>query len=315
MAKVPAALRSTPDEASRTATSEVIAVPQAQPSPMGQAGSPGAARDESAVKHETSLPAVGAKPSSSPDVQAPARAATPASTERAPTNEPIAASPASSATADAPEPRPERLSTPAIFAASSRARRESPTEPLEMDEESPFREGQTANCNKNVSLGSMDKDKLFLAIPDWAFKWYEKNQKRFPRICFSDSLMPGAKNYLVVFQMVPPQAPGTGSLAKVSSPGETTWGSGTGGFTASYGSTWHYTYEHTATTTIISVSAEKAPHNQPSTLLYATAYSEQGTPVSHHSAHKPGKGPDLDPPEFRVMEELLSQLIEDIAKL
>jgi hypothetical protein len=107
MAKAPAALRSTPEEASRAATSEVMAVPQAPPRPMGQAGSPGAARDESAMKHETGLPAVGAASSSASDVQAPAGAATPASTERAPTNEPIAASPASSATADAPEPRPE----------------------------------------------------------------------------------------------------------------------------------------------------------------------------------------------------------------
>ncbi len=55
------------------------------------------------------------------------------------------------------------------------------------------------------------------------------------------------------------------------------------------------------------------------------AYSEQGTRVSHHSA--PGakrdketsyqrvKGPDVALPEFRVMEELLSHMLEDIGKL
>ena len=132
------------------------------------------------------------------------------------------------------------------------------------EEDAPFREGQASNCNKNVSLGSMDRDKLFLAIPDWALKWYEKNRKRFPRICFSDSLMPGAKNYLVVFYMAPPHAPASESFEKVSSPGEATGGSETGGFSASYGSTWHYIYEHAVTTTILYVSAEKAPHNQPS---------------------------------------------------
>jgi len=169
----------------------------------------------------------------------------------------------------------------------------------------------------------MDKDKLFLAIPDWALKWYEKNQKRFPRICFSDSLMPGAKNYLVVFHMVGPHAPETG---KLPSSGDTTSESGMGSFTASYGSTWHYTYERTVTTTILSVSAEMAPHNQPSTPLYATAYSEQSIPVSRYSAtsgrqrvketsYKPGKRPDVELPEFRVMEELLSHILEDIAKL
>ena len=108
--------------------------------------------------------------------------------------------------------------------------------------------------------------------------------------------------------------------------GETTWGSGTGGFSASFGSTWHYTCAHAVTTAIISVSAEKAPHNRPSTLLYATAYFEQGTPVSHHSStpgastvketsYNPGKGRDLDLLEFRVTEELLSRMMENIAKL
>ena len=193
-----------------------------------------------------------------------------------------------------------------------------------MEEDSPFREGQSSNCNKNVSLGSMDKDKLFLAIPHWALKWYEKNQKRFPRICLSDSLMSGAKNYLVVFHMVRPHTPETEWLAKVPSSGDTTSESGTVSFTASYGSTWHYTYGRTVTTTILSVSAEMAPHNQPSTPLSATAYSEQGIPVSHYSAtgrrvketsYKPGKGPDVELPKFRVMEELLSHILEDIAKL
>ena len=135
--------------------------------------------------------------------------------------------------------------------------------------------------------------------------------------------MPGAKNYLVVFRMLPP---GTESLAKVPSLGETTSGSETGSFTASYGSTWHYTYERMVTTTITSISAEKAPHNQPSNLLYANAYSEQGIPISHHSpaafsrriketSYKPDKGRDGELLEFREMAGLLNQMMEDIAKL
>lgn len=300
----------------------MIAARPAQPSPIGPESSPGAARDESAIKHETSFPGMGAKSSRAPDVHAPAQEATPASAERAPTNPPIEASPGSPATADAPEPKPERLSTPGISTSSF----PSELQANNMEEDSPFREGQSSNCNKNVSLGSMDKDKLFLAIPDWALKCYEKNQKRFPKICFSDSLMSGAKNYLVVFHMVGPYAPETESLAKVPSSGDTTSESGMGSFTASYGSTWHYTYERTVTTTIVSVSAEMAPHNQPSTPLYATGYSEQGIPVSHYSAtagrkrvkevsYKPGKAPDVELPEFRVMEELLSHILEDIVKL
>ena len=102
-------------------------------------------------------------------------------------------------------------------------------------------------------------------------------------------------------------------------------GSRMGGFTTSYGSTWHYTYERTVTTTITSSSAEKAPHNQPSTLMYATAYSEQGIPVSHHSPaavtkqvretpNKAGKREDAEPPEFHAMTGLLGRIIEEITK-
>ena len=324
---VPAAPPATPEEA--PASKEVTVVPQTLPSPAGQESSPGAGRDEAAMKQEASVRALGANRSSATDVQAPPPAATPASAQRTPTSEQIAASSASGATADAPVSNPELVSVPEIFSTSARADTASralpPASRIAIEEDSLFREGQTSNCNKNVSLGSLDKDKLFLAIPDWALKWYEKNQKRFPRICFSDSLMPGAKNYLVVFYMAPPHAPGTESLAKVGSPGQTSGGSGEGSFTASYGSTWHYTYESTVTTTILSVSAEKAPHNQPSTPLYARAYSEQGTPVSHDSptpgtnrpiemSHKPGRGADVEPPEFRAMQRLLSQMMEAIAK-
>ena len=99
-----------------------------------------------------------------------------------------------------------------------------------------------------------------------------------------------------------------------------------GSFTTSFGSTWHYTYEESVTPTITSVSAEKAPHNQQTTLLYATAYSAQGIPISKHwptpntkrgkeTSTKRGKNQDTVNPEFRMMAELLSQMVEDIAKL
>jgi hypothetical protein len=102
--------------------------------------------------------------------------------------------------------------------------------------------------------------------------------------------------------------------------------SGKGGFTTSDGSTWHYTYEQRVMTTITSVSADLAPHNQPSAVLHATAYSEQGIPISHRwpasatelgkeTSTKPRKSHDVSLPEFRRMEELLNQMVADIAKL
>ena len=306
---------------------EVIAVPAAQPSPVAEESNPDAARNKAASEPATRLPAIDAKSLSAPDVQAPMPAATPAAAQKTSTSEAILASPESLRIADAPAAKPQPWSRAPIVSprASGETGSRAELQANAMEEDAPFREGQASNCSKNVSLGSMDKDKLFLAIPDWALKWYEKNQKRFPRICFSNSLMPGAKNYLVVFYTASPDELGTESRAKVSSLGDTTSAGGMGGFTASYGSTWHYTFERKVTTTIVSVSAEKAPHNQPSTLLDATAYAEEGTPVSHHSAtpgtkraketYNRAKGPEVELPDFRVMEELLGRMMEDIAKL
>lgn len=238
--------------------------------------------------------------------------------------------PTASATEEAAVPvsEPERVLKLGAFAVPRPpAEADPPPQPVvdNIAVESAFQEGQAPNCTKNISLGSMEKEKLFLAIPEWALKWYEKNQKRFPGICFSNSLMSGAQNFLVVFYTMAPRVAGAESLKNIPATEDLTLVNGKGSFTTSYGGMWHYTYENTVTTTITSVSAEKAPHNQQTTLLYATAYSDQGIPISQHwptpnskrgkeTTSKHGKNQDALLPEFRVMTELLGQTVEDIAK-
>jgi hypothetical protein len=176
-----------------------------------------------------------------------------------------------------------------------------------------------------VSLGSLDKEKLFLAIPEWAANWYEKNQKKFPGMCFSDAPMPGAQNYLIVFYTSAPAVSGTEPLKNISASADMSPLSGVGTFTTSYGSTWHYTYDRTATTTVTTVLTEKVPHNLQPNVLYATAYSEQGIPISQHwptaitkkgkeTSGKPGKNRDASLPAIHMMGELLNEMAEDIAK-
>lgn len=325
IAAPPATVLSTPTEPPQAAKNEVMTVPQTQPNTVKQAANPATAEPlhEPTAKLGTNLPAMAA-PASGPEVRAPARTEIVASVQRTP-KEQVTASPLPSAREEAPEIEPERSLRAGEFSQPPAAGALAQPRENNTADDGPFKEGQASTCIKNVSLGSMDKDKLFLAIPDWALKWYEKNQKRFPGICFSDSLMPNAHNYLVVFYTAAPHVAGT-SLTNISAPGDVTPASGKGGFTTGYGSTWHYTYERTVTTTITSVSAEKAPHNEPSILLYATAYSEQGIPVSHRyptsvtkpdkkTSTKPGKGHDVTLLEFRAMAELLNQVLEDIAKL
>ena len=192
-------------------------------------------------------------------------------------------------------------------------------------QEDGFNDGQRAGCTKNVSLGSLDKEKLFLAIPEWAANWYEKNQKRFPGMCFSDSPMPGAQNYLVVFYTSAPAVSEIDPLKNISASADMSPLSGVGTFTTSYGSTWHYTYDRSATTTVTTVLTEKVPHNLQPNVLYATAYSEQGNPISQHrpramtkkdreTSEKPGKNRDASLPAIHMMGELLNEMAEDIAK-
>lgn len=271
-----------------------------------------------AIKSETNLPSALTTPANTPNAQDAVRTG----------SEP---EPAASTTVEAPgpEPEPERVLNLGTFAAPKPApETDPPPQPIAEDpaEESAFQEGQEANCGKNISLGSMENEKLFLAIPEWALKWYGKNQKRFPGICFSNSRMSGAKNFLVVFYTTLPHIARAESLKNISTMEDMTPVSKKGSFTTSYGGMWHYTYDRTVTTTITSVSAEKAPHNQETAILYATAYSEEGIPLSQHwpaantkpareTSTKHRKNQDLPLQEFRVMAELLSRMVEDIAKL
>jgi len=326
----PLTIPPSPAETQRTAKNQVITVPPALPNALSKETSPATADPlhESPVKLETNSPAKVVTTVVAPEVQALPQTEILASASPAPAKDETAANLEPTAT-EAPQPEPSTgvgvftVSRPPDVNPSLQALTDTTAADIAFDE------GQVSTCIKNVSLGSIDKERLFLAIPEWALKWQEKNQKRFPGICFSDSLMPGARNYLVVFYyMATPQVAGA-PLAKISALVEPTPAKGVGSFTTNYGSTWHYTYEGTVTTTITSVSAEKAPHNQPATLLYVTAYSQQGIPIARHwpaspvsiakpiekPAAKPGKSHDAPPPEFRGLEELLNQTLADIAKL
>jgi hypothetical protein len=283
-----------------------------------------------AVKAETNLPMVLATPVITPEPQSEGKTEVFASAGAPPSQvkpeaSPVAARAAEEVEASAPqksvmlggfvEPQPlspEKINRPPEVSYGSA-------------QEDGFNDGQRAGCTKNVSLGSLDKEKLFLAIPEWAANWYEKNQKKFPGMCFSNALMPGAQNYLIVFYTSAPAVSGSEPLKNISASADISPLSGVGTFTTSYGSTWHYTYDRTATTTVTTVLTEKVPHNLQPNVLYATAYSEQGIPISQHwptaitkrpkeTSGKHGKNRDASLPAIHMMGELLNEMAEDIAK-
>jgi hypothetical protein len=193
-------------------------------------------------------------------------------------------------------------------------------------QEDGFQDGQRPDCTKNITLGSLQGEKLVLGTPGWAAKWIEKNQKRMPRVCFSDMPMQGARNYLIVFYTSPAAA----TEAELASTSFTTLhgtpASGVGTFTTSYGSTWHYFYDRTVGVTVNTRNDADEPHNQAGQVLYATAYTEEGVPVAQQwpeQVKKHAKTDSTNPKKARearsaleqVSSDLLGQLAESIAKL
>jgi len=161
------------------------------------------------------------------------------------------------------------------------------------DDGQAFQEGQHPGCTKNVSLGSVGKEKLFLGIPEWAARWIEKNNKKLPGICFSDSPMSGAQNFLIVFYTSASSAP-TELPASSASTSAAAWPQSQGAFTTSYGSTWHYNHDETVGTTVTSLLPNDSPHSRPSHISYAMVYTEDGLPISQRwPASDPKNSKDL----------------------
>jgi hypothetical protein len=155
-------------------------------------------------------------------------------------------------------------------------------------------------------------------------KWLEKNQKRFPGVCFADSPLTGVPNFLIVFFTTAPPTSQTDLAAKTADSLSTSPGSPDGTFTTSFGSTWHYTHDHAATTTVTTAWTESVPHNQQAQTLYATAYSERGIPISQHwpepaKGHEKensgghGRKNDAMSPAVRIMSGLLGEMMTDLA--
>ena len=146
-----------------------------------------------------------------------------------------------------------------------------------------LQEGQRAECTKNITLGSLRAEKLVLGTPRWAKKWIEKNQKRMPNVCFSDTPMKGARNYLIVFYTAPENQ--VGANATMPTP-DLTPAEGVGAFTTKYGSTWHYAVDRNVGVTVLTHDEADEPHSQ-GQVWYATAYTEEGMPMAERWPEQP----------------------------
>jgi hypothetical protein len=189
-----------------------------------------------------------------------------------------------------------------------------------------FQDRQRPECTKNITLGGLKGERLVLGVPGWAAKWIEKNEKRMPQICFSETPMKGARNYLIVFSTPAGAAKGRDIQDAVVNPEKGSRAAGVGTFTTSYGSTWHYSYDRNVGTTVLTQDDADEPHGQPGQVLYATAYTEEGVPVSQRWPGQPKKeirAGEKNRKKLKtenemlehVSDDLLGQMVDDIEKL
>jgi hypothetical protein len=197
---------------------------------------------------------------------------------------------------------------------------------VDASEADGFQDRQRPECTKNITLGGLQGEKLVLGVPSWAAKWIEKNEKRMPQICFSETPMKGARNYLIVFA-TPGGADNGKDIADAAvHPEKGSSAAGVGTFTTSFGSTWHYAYDRNVGTTVLTEDDADEPYSKPGQLLYATAFTEEGVPVTQRWPGQPKQ--ETKPTEKNakklkgemqalehVSDELLGQLVEDIEKL
>ena len=257
---------------------------------------------------------------------------------------PASQPPASEAAAPEPEPQPQHttiaaarvpfdedrdrsvklgdFAKPTEVSPDPSAEHRSSVDPSDAD---GFQDRQRPECTKNISLGGLKEERLVLGVPTWAAKWIEKNEKRMPQICFSETPMKTARNYLIVFSTPGGAAIGKDVSGAVLHPTDGSSAAGVGTFTTNFGSTWHYSYDRNVGTTVLTTDDADEPHGQPGQVLYATAYTEEGVPVSQRWPGQPKK--ELKPNEKNrkklkgevealehVSDELLSQMVEDIEK-
>jgi len=308
--KVPGEVKSSGFDAASTATVEAKPEAAAEPTPSAAMGAAQAA-----------APATQMAPSTGTFAQ-------PDATTGAP--EKVVVQGAMPATIDdSADARPEvqtgSFGTPEIPVVE--AKPEKPIDPFEQGQSLDDLSGEAPHpgCSKIVSLGSLEKDRLMLTLPTWALQWAVKNQKKFPGICFADAPVQGLRSFLIVFFTTPMPA---GGVTAASAPGalDSVLQKPSGGtFSTTFGSTWHYTEDNAATTTVTTALEDSVPKNWGTDTQYAIAYSEQGTAVSQHYPGplkkkelellnaKAGGKHDPSGIEARRLGDLLTAILQDIA--
>lgn len=132
-------------------------------------------------------------------------------------------------------------------------------------------------CKKNISFAVAFDGTMSAIVPDFAYKWTTKNGKKYPAVCFSQTVVGGATNYVLVFSDSSAAFQGLYPTVRTTTNTSFTPVSGSGTITDNYGATWSYTYNGTVTTTTTTTQQVDLPYIDRATTLYVSCYRQDGT--------------------------------------
>lgn len=135
-------------------------------------------------------------------------------------------------------------------------------------------------CKINISFAVATGAGVLHLAPAFTEKWIDKNHKKYPGLCFSQTPTSQAADYLVVFSTSQSALSGLEPSLQTTSSTSMTPIYGNGSVTSNSGETWNYTYSGTATTYTTSTAQVNLPYTLTTDSIYENTYSQRGILIS-----------------------------------
>jgi hypothetical protein len=180
-------------------------------------------------------------------------------------------------------------------------------------------------CDKNISFAVAEAGQVVSRVPKFTDKWVEKNQSKYPTLCFSQVPSETAENYVIVFSTSRAVFNGIDPTLRTQTSTTTSPVSGSGTIVSNYGGVWNYTYSGTETTTTTTTAQVNLPYRDTSNYLYAYSYNQRGVLISGRwraiTTRQGGDGSSTlgynlgsALGSIHMKERLLKSSVEDISK-
>ena len=138
------------------------------------------------------------------------------------------------------------------------------------------------NCTKAITFAVAGNGSLAYRLPNVSHKWFDKAEKKFPNVCFtqdSTHASTNAEQYLVVLSTQSSAFNGLFPSYHTTTNTTTNPVSGNGTATGSQGSSWAYTYQGTVTSTTTTTQETNLPYTDTTLRLFANAYDKNGNQI------------------------------------